>query len=106
MTVVGELPRARGMGSRKVEVGTAVGPASDVAVGAGSVAEFSIAIAPSLKHVDTVKAVAVSGLPAGILASQVGFTATSIVLRAVNPTASAITIAANSLTVTFEAIGY
>jgi len=56
--------------------------------------------------VDSVKTVRVSGLPANILVSQVDFSPTSITFRAVNPTASAITIAANSLTVTFEAIGY
>jgi hypothetical protein len=106
MPVIGNIPKARGRGVRKVELGSATGPGSDVSVGAGSVVEFSVAVSPTLRNVDSVKTVRVSGLPANILVSQVDFSPTSITFRAVNPTASAITIAANSLTVTFEAIGY
>lgn len=104
--IVGELPKARGMGTRKVEIGTATGPRAAVSVAAASTADFSITISPELKNVDAVVVIAVSGLPANISVSQIGFSGTSVTLRAVNPTASAISIAAGSLTITYLVIGW
>jgi hypothetical protein len=103
--IIGNLPKAKGRGVRKVEVGSATGPASAVSVDAASTADFTISISPELKSVDSLKVTKVSGLPANVLVSQIDFSATSITLRAVNPTASAITIAAGSLTVSYEIIG-
>jgi hypothetical protein len=105
MTIIGNLPKAKGKGLRKVEVGSARGPAADVSVGAASTADFTISISPELESVDSLVVTGVSGLPANVLVSQIGFTATSITLRAVNPTTAAITISAGSLTVTYELIG-
>jgi hypothetical protein len=105
VAILGNLPKARGRALRKVEVGSATGPAADVSVAAASTADFTISISPELKSVDSLKVTKVSGLPANVLAAQVDWSATSVTLRAVNPTAAAITIAANSLTVTYELIG-
>jgi len=106
MPVIGNIPRPKSRAVRKVEVGSATGPAADVSVGAGSTADFSISISPVLKVVDSLKVTKVSGLPANINVSQIDFSATSITLRATNPTAAAITITAGSLTVTYEIIGH
>jgi hypothetical protein len=105
VAILGNLPKARGRALRKVEVGSATGPAAAVSVAAASAADFTVSISPELKSVDSLKVTRISGLPANILVSQVDWSATSITLRAVNPTASAITIAANSVTVTYELIG-
>jgi hypothetical protein len=104
--IIGNLPKAKGKGVRKVEVGTATGPSTAVSVDATSTADFTISISPELKNVDAVVVIAVSGLPANILVSQIGFSATSVTLRAVNPTASAISIAAGSLTITYLVVGW
>lgn len=104
--IVGELPKARGMGTRKVEIGTATGPSAAVSVAAASTADFSITISPELKNVDAVVVIAVSGLPANVSVSQIGFSGTSVTLRALNPTGSAISIAAGSLTITYLVIGW
>lgn len=104
--IVGELPKARGMGTRKVEIGTATGPSAAISVAAASTADFTITISPELKNVDSVKVTKISGLPANVLAVQVDWSATSVTLRVVNPTASAITIAAGSITITYELIGW
>jgi hypothetical protein len=104
--IIGNLPKAKGKGVRKVEVGTATGPASAVSVPAGSTADFTISISSELENVDSVKVTKISGLPANVLAVQVDWSATSVTLRAVNPTASAITIAAGSITITYELIGW
>ncbi len=105
MTVIGDLPKARGRGTRKIEIGSATGPAAAVSVAAASTADISIAIAPELKNVDSLKVTKIAGLPANILASQIDWSATSVTLRVVNPTTAAISIAAGSITITYELIG-
>jgi len=105
MAVIAGLLKARGRGIRKVEVLTAKGPAADTSVGATATADFDIAISPELTNLVSAMAVEVSGLPANILVSQIGFSDKAISFRAVNPTAAAITITANSVSITVEAVG-
>jgi hypothetical protein len=104
--IIGNLPKAKGKGVRKVEINTATGPSATVSVAAASTADFTISISPELKNVDAVVVIKVSGLPANVSVSQIDFSSTSVTLRAVNPTASAISIAAGSLTITYLAIGW
>jgi len=105
MTVIANLTRAAGKGTRKVEVITATGPAAAVSVAAASTADVSIPISPTLSNIDEVVVDSISGLPSNILASQIGYSATSVTLRAVNPTAAAISIGAGSLTIRVVIIG-
>jgi len=105
MTIIANLPKPLGKGTRKLEVITATGPAVDVSVGAGATADIEIAISPELASVEEVQVESISDLPANILASQIGFSATAVDLRAVNPTAAAITITAGSLTIRALIIG-
>jgi len=106
MAVIANLARGLGKGTRKIEVITATGPAADVSVGAGVTANLDISISPELGNVEEVIVESISGLPDNILANQIGFSTTAVTLRAVNPTAAAITITANSLTIRAVVIGY
>jgi len=106
MPVIADLEKPKGTGDLKLEVLTATGPAVDVSVGATSTVEFEISISPELDTVLDAVIDIVTGLPANILVSQVGYSATAITLRAVNPTAAAITITAGSLTIRVLIVGY
>jgi len=106
MAVIANLARGLGKGTRKIEVITATGPEALVSVGAGATADITIPISSELSEVEDVIVDSISGLPANILAGQIGFASDSVTLRAVNPTAGAIDIAADSLTIRAVVIGY
>jgi hypothetical protein len=106
MTVIGSLTKSRGKALNKIVLETATGPSADVAVAAASTADVSISIPSELKHdIQSIQTVKIAGLPANLSVSQINFSSTAITLRATNPTAADITIAANSLTVTYVAVG-
>jgi hypothetical protein len=106
MTVIGSLTRSRSIALNKFVIETATGPSTAVTVAATSTANVSIPISSELRNdIQYIETVKIAGLPANLLASQIDFSPTAITLRVTNPTASAITIAANSLTVTYVAMG-
>jgi len=106
MTVVGNIPRPLGRGTRKLERLTATGPAADVSVPATGGADVAISISPEIKTVEDVGVQSISGLPANIAVGNIATSATSVTLHAVNPTATAITVSAGSVTVKVEVEGY
>jgi len=106
MTIIGNIPRPLGRGTRKLERLTATGPALDVSVPAGAGADVEISISPELKNVEDVGIRSISGLPANIAVGNIATSATVVTLHAVNPTAAAITVTAGSVTVKVEVEGY
>jgi len=105
MAILAKLLKPRGLAARKLEIFDAKGPAAGVSVAAGAGADVSISISPALKNVDEVGVLAISGLPANIGVGNVATSATSITLHAINPTAAAITVSADSVTVKVIVIG-
>lgn len=83
----------------KIATVAAIGPASNVTVSAGSAANVDLAVSANPINVKTVIGLAsVSGLPDGVVLAGVSYPDLSTVrLRVFNPTASAITVTANSV---------
>jgi hypothetical protein len=89
----------------KIVEATATGPAAAVSVGAGAAADVDLAVAAnpaSIKEVLALKSL--SGLPDGVVLVGVSYPSpTTVRVRVFNPTAAAITIAANSVTAAVSA---
>ena len=106
MPIIGNITPARGRGTRKVEIVSATGPASDVSVGAAAGADVAISISPELATKEYLGIMSISGLTTNIGCGNIAITATAVTLHAINPTAAAITVAAGSVTVNVLVIGY
>jgi hypothetical protein len=86
----------------KLVTAGAVGPASDVSVAAGATANIDLAVSANPASIKELIALAtVAGLPTGLAIAGISFIGTSTVRIVVfNPTASAVTVTANSVTAT------
>jgi len=89
----------------KIATATAVGPAAAVSVAAGAAADVDLTVAANpAKIVKILGITSIAGLPSGIVLAGVTYpTLTTIRLRVFNPTASAITVTANSVSATILA---
>jgi len=86
----------------KLVTASAKGPASDVSVAAGATANIDLAVSANPASIKELIALAtVAGLPTGLAIAGISFPNTSTVRIVVfNPTSSAVTVTANSVTVT------
>lgn len=99
--VIGQLADGR-----KIPCEVGVGPATPVSVDAGATVDIDIPIVPELRVIDTLVVSSIAGLVGGLCLQGITWTATGIKLRVFNPTATAITQGANTVTVTYITIGY
>jgi len=86
----------------KIVIATASGPASAVSVGAGAVADVDLTVAPNPAVVREILGLrTITGLPSGIVLVGVSYPSVNTVrIRVYNATATAITIAAGSVSAT------
>jgi hypothetical protein len=86
----------------KLVTASAKGPASNVSVAAGATANIDLAVSANPASVKELIAIAtIIGLPTGLAIAGISFPNTSTVRIVVfNPTSSAVTVTANSVTVT------
>ena len=83
----------------KLVKATAKGPVSDTSVSAGASATLKLSIQPNPSVVrDVIAITSVTGLPSGIVISNISCTTTDVSITVFNPTTSAITVTANSVT--------
>jgi hypothetical protein len=86
----------------KLVTASAVGPASNVNVAAGATANIDLAVSANPASIKELIAIAtIAGLPTGLAIAGISFPNTSTVRIVVfNPTSSAVTVTANSVTAT------
>jgi len=89
----------------KLVTASAKGPASDVSVAAGATANIDLAVSANPASIKELIALAtVAGLPTGLAIAGISFIGTTTVRIVVfNPTAAAVSVAANSVTATILA---
>jgi len=90
----------------KIEKVSATGPSSNTTVTAGSAADISISISPTIRALDVISVAKIGGVVDGLAIARIVPSTTGVTIRLFNPTAGDLTQNADTVSVEVWVIGY